>query len=112
MHQRTVLGFLLVLCLALTATLGLAADTAPQVRVFRVYYETPDQIDLLQENDLFESNNFEERYVLAIVHDDGDLARLRSVGLRIELDEWQTEQVQPAQRFEGEVVGIWWLSFR
>lgn len=101
MPNRPVRKGLLLLCVLLVATMTAMADSDPSVRVFRVYYETSEQIDLLQEIDLFESNNIDERYVLAIVHDEGDLARLRSVGLRIELDRWQTEQVQPAQSFEG-----------
>jgi len=98
--NRLVYGAIASLFLVLASS-SMADEAQPGVHVYRVFYETLDQIDLLREVDLFESNNFEERYVLAVVHDETDLARLRDVGLRIELDPEQSAAVQPAGSFES-----------
>jgi len=59
------------------------------VSVVRVYYEAPEEIELLSGFDLFEYNNQEERYVLVAV-DRAGLARLRSLGFRAEIDPQET----------------------
>ncbi len=107
-HRATHFVCLLVLLVLVLASLipggtSLAQTDAPQppadearseglfdgVVVVRVYYNTPDDIQLLAEYDVFEYNNLEERYVLAAV-DRAELQSLRDLGFRTLIDPEET----------------------
>ena len=67
-----------------------ASEKLPEgIFVVRVYYNSVEDSQLLTDFDLFEYNNQEERYFL-VAAGRADLARLRSLGFRAELDPQET----------------------
>ena len=92
--------FVLIPVLVLFLSNGLAApadtsaddDTTYERRIVRVYYEEIDDIRALNEYDLLEYNNREERYVLVAI-DSTEQARLQENGYRVEIDSARTEEI-------------------
>lgn len=84
-----------LVCLVAVLAAGARAETE-SVRVFRVYYEQIENLSLLDDFDVFEFRDRREHYVLVGIADDAELGRLRSLGLRHELDLRRTEEMAPA----------------
>lgn len=71
-----------------------AADTSQievskEISVFRVYYESPEQIQQLMTFDLFEFNNLEEKYVLVALTAD-EVIKVEEMGFVTALDKEET----------------------
>ena len=71
-----------------------AADTSQievskEISVFRVYYESPEQIQQLMTFDLFEFNNLEEKYVLVALTAD-EVKKVEEMGFVTALDKEET----------------------
>jgi hypothetical protein len=68
------------------------AGTGESRWVFRVYYEKTEDIRALHPFDLWEYNNFDERYVLVMVRP-AEYPDLAGLGFRLELDEARTDKI-------------------
>ncbi len=64
-------------------------EPSDTVSVYRVYYESADEIQKLMAYDLFEFNNIEEQYVLVAVNQT-ELKQIQEMGYKVEFDQEET----------------------